>query len=90
VASRTAHPQTSASSSWATAVLGLVVAGYTYRRYSELAEGQLAKVRAAVVNARVLADVARSTASARHCCSVAARSIGCRTKASLLADATER
>ena len=41
------------------AVLGLVVAEHTYRTHPELAEGILAKVRAGVVNARVLAEVGR-------------------------------
>ena len=40
------------------AVLGLVVAEHTYRAYPELPEGSLAKVRAAVVNTHVLAEVA--------------------------------
>jgi ribonuclease III len=40
------------------AVLGLVVAEYCYERYPEFPEGKLAKVRSAVVNARVLAVVA--------------------------------
>ena len=40
------------------AVLGLVVAEHTYRSYPTLPEGSLAKVRAAVVNTHVLADVA--------------------------------
>src|SRR5260370_8841240 len=40
------------------AVLGLVVADYAYRAYPELPEGELAKVRAAVVNAEVLAELA--------------------------------
>jgi len=40
------------------AVLGLVVARFAYERYPEFAEGKLAKVRSAVVNARVLAQVA--------------------------------
>ena len=39
------------------AVLGLVVADHSYRRYPELPEGDLAKVRSAVVNTRVLAEV---------------------------------
>jgi ribonuclease-3 len=39
-------------------VLGLVVTDYLYRKYPDLPEGQLAQVRAAVVNAGVLADVA--------------------------------
>ena len=40
------------------AVLGLVVAEYCYEQYPEFPEGKLAKVRSAVVNARVLAQVA--------------------------------
>ncbi|HRA75893.1 MAG TPA: ribonuclease III [Propionicimonas sp.] len=42
------------------AVLGVVVTEYLYRRYPDFAEGRLAKLRAAVVNAHSLADVARS------------------------------
>src|ERR1039458_3345430 len=40
------------------AVLGLVVAEHCYRTYPEMPEGALAKVRAAVVNTTVLAEVA--------------------------------
>ncbi|MHB8682662.1 MAG: ribonuclease III [Acidimicrobiales bacterium] len=40
------------------AVLGLVVAEHCYRIYPDLPEGSLAKVRAAVVNTHVLAQVA--------------------------------
>jgi ribonuclease-3 len=40
------------------AVLGLIVARFTYDQYPEFPEGKLAKVRSAVVNARVLASVA--------------------------------
>src|SRR5665213_4365705 len=40
------------------AVLGLVVARYSFERYPRFPEGMLAKVRSAVVNARVLAQVA--------------------------------
>ena len=40
------------------AVLGLVVAEHTFRTYPELSDGLLSKVRASVVNARVLAEVA--------------------------------
>ncbi|HEX6310379.1 MAG TPA: ribonuclease III [Acidimicrobiia bacterium] len=40
------------------AVLGLVVTDYVYREYPEFAEGEMAKVRASVVNSEVLADVA--------------------------------
>lgn len=41
-------------------VLGLVVTDYLFRSHPDVAEGHLAKLRAAVVNARALADVARS------------------------------
>jgi len=41
-------------------VLGLVVTAALYRRHPELAEGQLAKLRAAVVNMRALASVGRT------------------------------
>jgi len=40
------------------AVLGLAVAEHCYRTYLDMPEGALAKVRAAVVNTSVLADVA--------------------------------
>jgi ribonuclease-3 len=41
------------------AVLGLVVTSALYRNHPDLPEGQLAKLRASVVNMRALADVAR-------------------------------
>lgn len=40
-------------------VLGLVVTDTLFRRHPDLSEGQLAKLRAAVVNMRALADVGR-------------------------------
>ncbi|SDE46979.1 RNAse III [Auraticoccus monumenti] len=40
-------------------VLGVVVTEHLYLQHPDLSEGQLAKLRAAVVNARALADVAR-------------------------------
>jgi ribonuclease-3 len=40
-------------------VLGLIVTDALFREYPDLPEGQLAKLRAAVVNMRALADVAR-------------------------------
>jgi ribonuclease-3 len=42
------------------AVLGLVVTTALYRNHPDLPEGQLAKLRASVVNMRALADVARN------------------------------
>ena len=41
-------------------VLGIIVTDTLYRTYPDLPEGQLAKLRAAVVNARALAEVART------------------------------
>ena len=41
-------------------VLGIVVTETLYAQYPDWPEGQLAKLRAAVVNAGALADVARS------------------------------
>ncbi len=41
-------------------VLGLVVTDHIYRSYPELAEGQLAKLRASVVNTATLADLGRA------------------------------
>jgi ribonuclease-3 len=41
-------------------VLGLVVTDALYRDFPDLPEGQLARMRASVVNAQALADVARS------------------------------
>src|SRR4051812_45497150 len=42
------------------AVLGLVVTEAIFREYPDWTEGQLAKLRAAVVNANALAEVARA------------------------------
>jgi ribonuclease-3 len=41
-------------------VLGLVVTDTLYRSHPDVPEGQLAKLRSAVVNMRALADVSRS------------------------------
>jgi len=72
------------------AVLGLVVAGYTYERFPEFAEGKLAKVRSAVVNARVLAQVAaRLGMGDVLLLGKGEEGSGGREKASILADAFE-
>ncbi len=72
------------------AVLGLVVAGYTFEHYPEFAEGKLAKVRSAVVNARVLAQVAgRLGVGEVLLLGRGEEGSGGRTKASILADAFE-
>jgi ribonuclease-3 len=72
------------------AVLGLVVAEYCYRAYPDFAEGQLAKVRSAVVNARMLAEVARTLAVGEVLLlGKGEEASGGRTKGSLLADTVE-
>ena len=47
------------------AVLGLVVAEYTYGSHPELSDGLMSQVRASVVNTRVLAEVALDLGPAR-------------------------
>ena len=85
-----ARSPTSGSSSSATPCSGLVVTDHVYRTYPELPEGQLAKVRAAVVNAGALAEVAASSTSATRCClGKGEDASGGREKPSILADAME-
>src|SRR5580700_7600390 len=72
------------------AVLGLVVARYSFERYPNFPEGMLAKVRSAVVNARVLAQVAeRLDVGSVLLLGRGEEASGGRTKASILADAFE-
>ena len=72
------------------AVLGLVVARYAYERYPHFPEGMLAKVRSAVVNARVLAEVAeRLGVGEVLLLGRGEEASGGRNKASILADAIE-
>ncbi|TWH68817.1 ribonuclease-3 [Micromonospora olivasterospora] len=57
-------------------VLGVVITTALFHNHPDLPEGQLAKLRASVVNMRALADVARASAppaSARTCCSARGR-----------------
>jgi len=71
-------------------VLGLVVTDSLYVTYPDLAEGQLAKLRAAVVNMRALADVARTLGLGDYVLlGRGEESTGGRDKASILADTTE-
>jgi ribonuclease III len=72
------------------AVLGMVVAEHAYVAYPDYPEGKLAKIRSAVVNARVLAEVAEGL----HIGDVlllgkGEEASGGRTKMSILADALE-
>ena len=72
------------------AVLGLVVAEYTFRSHPELSDGQMSKVRASVVNTRMLAEVAVDLGIAEHLRLGRGEDLsGGRAKESILADATE-
>jgi ribonuclease-3 len=72
------------------AVLGLVVTENLYAMFPEEQEGQLAKLRAAVVNAQALADVARTLDVGSHLkLGKGEESTGGRDKSSILADALE-
>jgi ribonuclease-3 len=71
-------------------VLGLVVTETLFRAHPELSEGKLAKLRAAVVNARALADVARTIGLGEHIkLGRGEESTGGRNKSSILSDTVE-
>jgi ribonuclease III len=71
-------------------VLGLVVTEHLFVTYPDLSEGQLAKLRAAVVNSRALADIARKLdlGAVIHL-GRGEESTGGRDKSSILADTME-
>lgn len=72
------------------AVLGLVVTDLAYREFPDLAEGELAKLRAAIVNMSALADVARDLGLGELVLLGKGEEMsGGRDKASILADALE-
>ena len=72
------------------AVLGLVVTDHVYRTYPALPEGELAKVRASVVNSAVLAEVACELDLGPYLLlGKGEDASGGREKPSILADATE-
>jgi ribonuclease-3 len=72
------------------AVLGLVVTDYIFGAYPDLPEGQLAKVRASVVNSEVLADVAAELeVGAAMLLGKGEAASGGSQKSSILADAME-
>jgi ribonuclease III len=72
------------------AVLGLVVTDALFREYPDLPEGHLAKLRAAVVNMRALADVARGLHLGDYVrLGRGEEGTGGRDKASILADTLE-
>ena len=71
-------------------VLGLVVTHYVFEHFPELPEGQLSEVRAGVVNARVLAELALELDLGSHLLlGKGEDAAGGRTKPSILADAFE-
>jgi ribonuclease-3 len=71
-------------------VLGLVVTDTLFRNHPALPEGQLAKLRAAVVNMRALADVGRDLEVGSHVrLGRGEESTGGRDKSSILADTLE-
>src|SRR5215472_16392736 len=71
-------------------VLGLIVTDTLFRQYPELPEGQLAKLRAAVVNMRALAGVARTLDLGAYIrLGKGEEGTGGRDKASILADTLE-
>lgn len=71
-------------------VLGIVVTDRLYRLHPDLSEGRLAKLRAAVVNARALAQVARTLDVGPHLrLGRGEESTGGRDKASILSDTVE-
>jgi ribonuclease-3 len=71
-------------------VLGLVVTHYVFERFPDLPEGQLSEVRAGVVNARVLAELATELDLGAHLLlGKGEDAAGGRAKQSILADAFE-
>ena len=71
-------------------VLGLVVTDSLYAAHPDVAEGQLAKLRAAVVNMRALAEVARTMGLGEYIfLGRGETATGGRDKASILADTME-
>lgn len=72
------------------AVLGIVVTDALYREFPDLSEGDLAKMRAALVNMTVLADVAREVELGEAVLLGRGEEMtGGRNKASILADTLE-
>jgi len=71
-------------------VLGVVVTETLYTTHPDLSEGRLAKLRAAVVNARALAEVGRTIGLGEHVkLGRGEETTGGRNKASILSDTVE-
>ena len=72
------------------AILGAIVTDLIYRRHSELAEGEMARLRASIVNTHALADLARTYDIGDHIRLGKGEDVsGGRDKPSLLADTFE-
>jgi ribonuclease-3 len=72
------------------AILGAIVTNLIYQRYPELAEGEMARLRASVVNTQALANAARELHLGEHIrLGKGEESSGGRDKDSLLADTLE-
>jgi ribonuclease-3 len=72
------------------AILGAVVTALIYESYPDLSEGEMARLRASVVNTEALADEARSLALGEHIrLGKGEEASGGREKSSLLANAFE-
>ena len=71
-------------------VLGVVITDTLFRAHPDLSEGRLAKLRAAVVNARALAEVARTIGLGQHIkLGRGEEATGGRNKSSILSDTVE-
>jgi ribonuclease-3 len=71
-------------------VLGVIITEELYRRHPDLPEGQLAKLRAAIVNSRALAGVGRSIDLGTYLkLGRGEQASGGRDKSSIIADAVE-
>ena len=71
-------------------VLGVVITDHLYRTYPDLPEGQLAKMRSAIVNSQSLAAIASESGVGQYLLlGRGEQSTGGREKASILADAME-
>jgi ribonuclease-3 len=71
-------------------VLGVVITEELYRSHPDLPEGQLAKLRAAIVNSRALAGVGRTIELGRYLkLGRGEQTSGGRDKSSIIADAVE-
>ncbi|MGH3348823.1 MAG: ribonuclease III, partial [Nocardioides sp.] len=84
------HPSNERLEFLGDSVLGVVVTETLYTTHPDLSEGRLAKLRAAVVNARALAEVGREIGLGEHVkLGRGEQATGGRNKASILSDTVE-